>query len=574
MKVIRRVLLIVIILALLVGFWLWWNRPQRVNMAAYVPGDSLVYLEANNLPEIANAIIQTDAWKALAPAAGIRSDMGRIGWLSRLAAWTGIGPADVVVLSRAQVAVTVLGIGAADAGDTLKLKPRYAVVVETHSSETRARAAVEKFIGDFARRAYNNPAATHETMDGVEAIVWSVPNTDRRIIAAVTGSVAVIGNDEGAVRACLAVHRGERPSLSGNALLEEMRNRVEGDGALAFGFVSPQGAARLVEFSAPFYVSQIFSDPRFQSGAASLLPQLTNKILGGAGWSARLSNGTIEDRYFLAIQNGVATRLQGAFVPSSVATFGGKDFLPADTYSASGYNTRDPQAAWGALNTSLSTQLGALNAILVTTVLDATVKSFGIDNADTFLHSIGPEITTARLDQKGDRTVIIVEVRDEQTLRDFVSKRLATNSPTKERIGDAELLYTKDAKRGAASFVAGRLIMGSIEDVRQCLQARSQGKTLDSSETFKLASRLTSSDTPALAATYTKNDEATRRFINAVAAQRGVRERPANNSELERALSRLAYALTETRMVEGGFERKTRSSFGQFGSLASQFIAQ
>lgn len=543
-------------------------------MVAYVPGDSLVYIEANNLPEIANAIVQTDSWKALAPAAGIRSDLGEIGWLSRLSAWTGIGTADVVVLSRAQVAVTVLGIGAADAGDTLKIKPRAAVVVETHSSETRARAAVEKLIGGFARRAYKNPAVTLETMDGVEAIVWSAPGSDRRIIAAVTGSLAVIGNDEAAVRACLAVHRGERPSLSGNAQLEEMRNRVEGNNALAFGFISPEGAARLVEFSAPFYVSQIFSDPRFQSGAASLLPQLTSKLLGGAAWSARSSNGTIEDRYYLTVQNGVATRLQGALVPSPDVPFVGKDFLPESAYSISSYNTRDPQAAWEALNTSLSSQLGALNAVLVTTVLDATIKSFGIDNPDTFLRAIGHEITTAKLDQRSDRTVIIVEVRDEKTLRDFVAKRLATSSPATERIGDADLLYTKDAKRGAASFVAGHLIMGSIEDVRQCLQARSQSKTLTSSESFKLASQLISTDTPALAATYTKNDEATRHFINALAAQSGVRERPVNNSEFERVLNRVAYALTETRMVEGGFERKTRSSFGQFGSLASQFIAQ
>lgn len=574
MKVVRLLLLVLIILGLSIGLWLWWNRPQPVNMAAYVPGDSLVYLEANNLPEIANAIVQTDSWKALAPAAGIRSDLGQIGWLSRLSAWTGIGPADVVVLSRAQVAVTVLGIGAADSGDTLKIKPRAAVVVETHSSETRARAAVEKRIGDFAMRAYSNPAVTRETMDGVEATIWSVPNSDRRIIAAVVDSVAIIGNDEAAVRACLAVHRGERPSLSGNAQLEEMRSRVEGNGALAFGFVTPQGAARLVEFSAPFYVSQIFSDPRFQSGAASLLPQLTNKILGGAGWSARLSNGVIEDRYFLALQNGVAARLQGAFVPSQNAAFDGKDFLPGDTYSITSYNTRDPQAAWEALNTSLSSQLGALNAILVTTVLDATIKSFGVDNADAFFHAIGPEITTARLDQRGDKTVIIVEVLDEKTLRDFVFKRLATNSPTKERIGDADLLYAKDAKRGAASFVAGHLIMGSIEDVRECLQARAQSKTLTASDTFKQAAQVAQTDALSLAATYTKNEEATRRFILAVAGQRSVRERPANNTELEHALNRTAYALTETRMVEGGFERKTRSSFGQFGSLASQFIAQ
>src|ERR1051326_3586924 len=133
MRFIRKALLILLALIIIFAIWVWWNRPRKVDMTAYVPADSLIYLEANDLPEIATGIISTDAWKALAPAAGIRSDFGNIGWLSRLAALTGIGPADAVVLSRAQIAVTVLGFDAADAGDTLKIKPRYAIVAETQT---------------------------------------------------------------------------------------------------------------------------------------------------------------------------------------------------------------------------------------------------------------------------------------------------------------------------------------------------------------------------------------------------------------------------------------------------------
>ena len=121
-------------------------------MTAYVPAESLIYLEANDLPEIATTITSTDAWKSLAPAAGIKSDFGYIGWLSPLISWTGIGPADAVVISRAQVAVAVMGFDAAEAGDTLKIKPRYAVIVETHTGESRARYAIEKRVGDFAER--------------------------------------------------------------------------------------------------------------------------------------------------------------------------------------------------------------------------------------------------------------------------------------------------------------------------------------------------------------------------------------------------------------------------------------
>src|SRR5205814_10584776 len=133
MRFIRKALLILLALILILAIWLWWNRPRKVDMTAYAPADSLIYLEANDLPDIAGALVSTDAWKALAPAAGIKSDFGNIGWLSRLVSWTAIGPADLVVLSRAQIAMTILGFDAADAGDTLKIVPRYAVVVESQT---------------------------------------------------------------------------------------------------------------------------------------------------------------------------------------------------------------------------------------------------------------------------------------------------------------------------------------------------------------------------------------------------------------------------------------------------------
>src|SRR5215210_7563337 len=110
----RTLLLVAAALVLLVAAWLWWNRPQPVDMAAYAPADALAYLEANSLPDILNGLTSTDAWQALAPPAGLRTDFTQLGWLSRAAAWTGIGPAETVVLARAQVAVVVMGLEAAE----------------------------------------------------------------------------------------------------------------------------------------------------------------------------------------------------------------------------------------------------------------------------------------------------------------------------------------------------------------------------------------------------------------------------------------------------------------------------
>ena len=66
---------------------------------------------------------------------------------SHIAAATGIGPGDWVVLARAQLAVAVLGFDAAAEPDaTLKFKPRVALVAETHTSEWRVRGVAEKLV--------------------------------------------------------------------------------------------------------------------------------------------------------------------------------------------------------------------------------------------------------------------------------------------------------------------------------------------------------------------------------------------------------------------------------------------
>ena len=570
MKILGRFLLVVIGLMLVIFVWLWWNRPQKVDMAGYVPADSLVYLEANSLPEIAGGIVSTDAWKSLAPPAGINSGLGQIGWLGRVSAWTGIGSADAVVLSRAQVAVTVLGLDAADEGETLKLKPRYALVVETHTGEARTRAAVEKRIGDFARRVYGEPRVESSEAEGVKLTTWSAPGTDRRIVAAVMGSLAVIGNDASAVDACLAVRRGERTSLAGNVQVEEMRRRVGGRETAAFGYVSPLGVAQLLEVAATVFFGQMAQDPQIQSLIASMLPQLSGKILGGAGWSARFTGGAVEDRYYLSLQGGVAPRLNDALASPPGVTLNTGELLPQDIYSLSRYSLRDPQSAWRAMNAALSSRVDYLSSLLIPRLFQSLLKPYGIDEPESFLHAVGSEIVTARLDDTGSSTVTIVEVQDEKALRDFVAGRLGAN-PLRDRVGEAELIVSTDEERGAASFVAGHMMMGSEANVRRCLEARAQGRALAASDVFQRTARLRSTASPAFAVTFTDDSAPARTFISAIAAQRGARTQSANNSALESALGQLTYAASETRLVEDGFEKRTQSSFGQFGALASQF---
>jgi hypothetical protein len=85
---------------------------------------------------------------------------------------------------------------------------------------------------------------------------------------------------------------------------------------------------------------------------------------------------------------------------------------------------------------------------------------------------------------------------------------------------------------------------------------------------------MTTAEDPASVVTYTGDWIPARAFINIIASQRNARERFNNNPVVNQALEELAYAVSETRLVRGGFEKRTRSSFGQLGTLATQFAPE
>ncbi|HEV2827594.1 MAG TPA: hypothetical protein VGW76_08295, partial [Pyrinomonadaceae bacterium] len=107
MKPGRRFFLVALLSCCLIAGWLWWAKPEDVDMAAYAPAGSLLYLEADRPLEIFDAVSTTDAWKAVANAVGGPVPETRTRWLQGFMRWTGIGPLRSVILARSQVAVVV-----------------------------------------------------------------------------------------------------------------------------------------------------------------------------------------------------------------------------------------------------------------------------------------------------------------------------------------------------------------------------------------------------------------------------------------------------------------------------------
>ena len=560
MSRILRLLAIIVVLSLIAIAWFWWNRPKLVDMGAYVPADSLVYLEANSLTDIAAAITETDAWQRLGPYLGVQPSR-HSRWLTYFIKITGIGPTASVIAARAQMALVLLDLNSISNGDTLEYKHLAALVVETHTSATRIKPTVEAMLTEIAGRTYGRPKFERLNLADGEFVRWIAPDGQRRIVASVDGSVVVVGNDERAVSACLAARRGQRPSLYHQVELEEMRLRLHASDALAFGYVASANTPRLVSESAPVYLG------RLPAELQRLLAVGAAKIFGNVGWSVRSVKGGLEDGYFVSVKPNLVARLRPTFMGTDQGLQGAWEFLPADVASVTSYNFRDPSASWSSLNAAISSQVDVVSAVVLTTGSKALFEPYGIDDPSSFLKAIEPEILTVRLETQSEHALVIAKIADERTLHQFVLRRFGSK-PRAERVADYEFVLSA-SEEFAASFSGSYFLLGSPEDVRRCLAGRGTHNTLTSSST-RLAVLTHYLERPGSSniVTYAKDTERVRALFTTLTTIRGSRS-SASLAEVDRIINDLPYATTETSLQEDGFERRTRSPFGQFGFLVS-----
>src|SRR6185295_3974252 len=187
----RWILPAAILFPAILGIWLWWVRPRTIDMAAYAPSDSLLYLESNNPADVVGALTKTDAWKLVQDLTGNQQKWYADAWSVKFVKWTGIGPINSVILTRSQLAVIVTDLGVAQDEESLTIKPEGALLVETHTAESRIRPAMEQAIKKFAETAYGQPTLRRITLEGVEFIEWSAPGGSRQVVATIAGSVVI-----------------------------------------------------------------------------------------------------------------------------------------------------------------------------------------------------------------------------------------------------------------------------------------------------------------------------------------------------------------------------------------------
>ncbi|MDX6303207.1 MAG: hypothetical protein QOI77_176 [Blastocatellia bacterium] len=555
----RAILFLVLLLVALAVAWLFWSRAGRTDMATYAPADCLAFVEANDLTEVAQGIEGTQAWKMLADPVGAPSHLLPNRWLLRLARWTGIGSAEAILFARAQVAIVFTGAEASQAGSTLTVKPLATFVVETHTTQRRMRPTIERHIEELARRVYGQPVLSRKQVDGVDLSEWSSADGARHIVAAFADTVAIIGNDEPSVLHCLEAKRGKRPALAGEKQLADLRQKVDSSQANVFGFISKPGLKSLLQAFA-LYRAGASSDAVTVS---RIFSETVGNLVDGLGWSSKFVDGTVEDHCSITLSQGVADKLRGSFVPEDRLTLGELPFVPPDAYSVSIYHFRDLEGVWRDLNSVVASHADLIGAIATRPMLRSLLKPYGIVDADTFVHAAGTRIQTIRLEENSP-AVLVTDALDRQGLRKVALQRLGPK-PKTESVGDLELMLSS-TDNWAVSLANNQFLSGPAEAVRRCLQAKTQSKSLTSTDAFRKSERLVDVSLPITVLTFSSDQHASISFVELFSEH----ERSAFSSSataIDGASHSLPFAVSVVILKDAALEWTSRSSFGLVGSL-------
>ncbi len=551
-----RLLLITILLLLaVIGAWLWWVRPRAVDMAAYAPADSLVYIEANNPTDVAAALVNTDAWKLVNDLTENQWRTDRNSWSKNFVRITGIGPINSVIVTRAQLAVVVTDLGIAEDSENLTVKPEGAILVETHTASSRLKFPVEQALRKFAETAYGQPTMRRTSVDGFEFIEWIAPSGSRQVVATIAGTLVIVGNTERAVQKTLAVAIHQLPSLKDDQDLKRLRLDLQSDKALAFGYVPAKSSGRLLSVAVPMLLGRAPANSEFER----LINSASAKIVASLGWSSLRFRDGIEDRYRIDLHPAMVAKLKESF-SCQQADPTSNPRLPDNFSSVTYYKFQNPTMAWQGLKTSVASQVDALSAIFFSSLLKSALLPYGISEPEKFLSLVDGPVITSRLDPDTVGSLLIARMRDEQAMRELLISgmgfRLSDSQQNSKSFSNNETGFM-------AQFVGGVVAIGSPTDVARFAEQSVPASPDELNASSRI--RTTPSSNEACVLTYANDSERVRGFISALVAAGGG---PALWSEkAEQDLRALPYSATETNLEGHGIVRVTRSSLGQFSTL-------
>ena len=497
---------------------------QPTDLRNFAPAETLVYLETNDLGKTLRSLTENKAFEQSAKS-----------------------KPDFSVLKGIQVAISVTGFEASEnqvtaENSVLNFKPRFVAIAETHAWNSTTLAFTENKLGEFVNETYGGEVLleTADKDDG-KSFVWTAKD-GRKVFAFVKESRIFFSNDETALEKSLAVLRGQADSFAKSG-----KSFEKAENTVAVGYISPDGIAQISNLAGVSTAMEATEDEEGRSFVARVFPQLIRNSVKEIYWTATKTEQGIEDKYAVSLNQEANTVFKETLQISPNKT-NSAEFLPSEIFSATRYNLQNPQIAWRSLLLVAGKNTDAASGNIIVAFSGSLLEPYGIADADTFLTAVDSEIWTANFDADGERSVVIVGVKNAEILKKSIAEIDFKVSGEKQE--NTEIWKSKDGEITAA-FVENKLILGDSESVLKCLQSKQNGQNLTKTANF---AKLNASNATAI--TFGKNS--TEKIVEVLGEKK------------EENLQILTSFTTETRFNDKGFERKTVSPFGLIGKIIEQ----
>jgi hypothetical protein len=563
-----------LIVALVVGGFLFLRRPPRVPMERYAPAEALAFVEVNSLTDLVGGLTHTRAWLELGPVLGLSSQLGQLGFMADLIGRSGLGPDEAVVAGRAQFALAVTGVesnaGETEEGAYIHLKPRFALIIETHLTPETATRLVRDRASIVAQRIYGE-SADEESEDyrGARLSVFRGSEPGRQLLAAASGSVVLIANHPDAIKSCLDSISGNTASLAEDSALRQARGGVESDSSV-FGYVTASGIQKLVELS-PLLFAGGSPQAETANSISDLVEHLSNQAIRGLLYSAKFEAGGVTERYLTLLRPEVSEALSEPLKPALAPTFETLAFVPRELETLTILNVERAGELPERVFKRVSPTVDIVAGVALREFVINLRKQYGLEPSDSAGDAVGSEIAIVKFGDDQPRAMVMT-VNDESKLKEAVARYLRRKGAAlaNEQYDGSEIMVSSSGDRRAAAFVGTVLVLGTRDQIIRSIETHAARNGLDGDDRLKQI--ITSRPANASIISYRPGVEGAAKLLLGISKLTRVTDGSQellDHDSARRALDRLPPSGSYTEFRGNGVFVETRSAVGNFGLLAS-----
>jgi hypothetical protein len=570
----KNLVIFIVALALIVltaGYFIF-RKPQPVAMNKYAPANALAYIEINSLTDVLDGLTDTKAWNEIAPVLGLSSQLKQLGSGIGLMSNTGLGPDEVVIAGRAQYAVVVTdidaGTGATEEGVYLNVKPRFALIAETHTSTEKAAKIVNDRASIIARRIFGDATKEESTnYSGTRLMIFRGEQPQRQLVAASWGSVVLIANHEAAIKVCLDAISGQTATLAEDQMLKQKRDEVD-KGAAIFAYVTPAGVEKLAQFGPTIFATRFTNNPDALSAIANLFGHISNQTAEGIFYGLQFEGGGVTENYLTALRPQIAQAL-GATTKPAATSFNFLQLIPRDAEDCTILNMEAVGALPENLLKQLSPGLDLVAGIALREFVITFRKQLALQPSDTLEKAIGNEIALVKLDES-EPLVMLIQVKDREQLLAAMTRYLSKDNAkiSSDSYNGVEISNSSNEDGRSAAFIADYLVLGTGPQIRRIIDTKDEKAVAARDE--RITKPLASRPQDASLLSYEVDTGKAGKMMLAISKLTRVSDGSQELLEKEpmrMALSRLPYSISFTSFRSSGVFTQTHSAIGIFKRL-------